>query len=103
MARQERNDMIVFQTTYEIIHDSWCSTIKHLNVEECLEFKEIYDIFKQEWNELKGWQRKELFELRQDMMRLNEDINLHLLSLGNDSSSEQSYSSDDPSNDGTWV
>lgn len=103
MAKQERIDMIVFQTTYEMIYDSWCSTIKRLNVEECLKFKEIYDIFKQEWNELKGWQRKELFELRQDMMCLNEDINLHLLSLGNDSSSEQSYSSDDPSNDGTWV
>lgn len=103
MAKQERIDMIVFQTTYEIIYDSWCSTIKHLNVEECLEFKKIYDIFKQEWEGLKGWQRNELFELRQDMMCLNEDINLHLLSLGNDSSSEQSYSSDDPSNDGTWV
>ena len=103
MDKQERIDMIVFQTTYEIIYDSWCSSIKHLNVEECLKFKEIYDIFKQEWESLKGWQRKELIELRQDMMCLNEDINLHLLSLGNDSSSEQSYSSDDPSNDGTWV
>lgn len=103
MDKQERIDMIVFQTTYEIIYDSWRSTIKHLNVEECLKFKEIYDIFKQEWESLKRWQRKELIELRQDMMCLNEDINLHLLSLGNDSSSEQSYSSDDPSNDGTWV
>lgn len=102
MDKQECIDMIVFQTTYEMIYDSWCSTIKHLNVEECLKFKEIYDVFKQEWERLKRWQKKELIELRQDMMSLNEDINLHLLSLGNDSSSEQSYSSDDPTDDGTW-
>ena len=103
MAKQESIDMIVFQTTYEMIYDSCCTTIKHLSVEECLSFKEIYDICKQEWGRLKRWQKKELIELRQDMMSLNEDINLHLLSLGNDSSSDQSYSSDAPSNDRTWV
>lgn len=102
MDEQERVDMIVFQTTYEIIYDSWCSTIKHLNLEECLKFKEIYDRFKQEWWRLKGWQKEELFELRRDMRCLNEDINLHLLSLGNVSSSEQPYSSNDPTDDGTW-
>lgn len=102
MDEQERVDMIVFQTTYEIIYESWCSTIKHLNVEECLKFKEIYDRFKQEWWRLRGWQKEALFELRRDMRCLNEDINLHLLSLGNVSSSEQPYSSNDPTDDGTW-
>lgn len=102
MNKQARVDMIVFQTTYEMIYDSWCSTIKHLNVEGCLQFKEIYDRFKQEWERLKGWQKEELFDLRRDMMYLNEDINQHLLSLGNVSSSEQSYTSNDSTDDGTW-
>lgn len=60
MDEQERVDMIVFQTTYEIIYDSWCSTIKHLNVEECLKFKEIYDRFKQEWWRLREWQKRRI-------------------------------------------
>ena len=89
----DKIDVVVFRTTYEMVYMSWDNVIEDLNIEECLRFKTIYDRFKQDYEALTIRQKNELADLREDMFYLNEDINEQLLSLGNDSGSEQSYSS----------
>lgn len=102
MSELERVDIIVFQARYEMVYDTWSHIVDDLGVQDCLRFKEIYDQFKIQWAEFRPWQRNKLTLLRELMMSLNEDINQQLLSLGNVSSSEQSYTPDDSTDDGTW-
>ena len=105
MDNMERVDMIVFQTclwdNIRYMGSYSTSIVQESNVSRSLKFKEIYAQFKIEWDEFKPWQKGDLIDLRQDLMNLNEAINQQLLSLGNVSSGEQPYTSNDPTDDGT--
>ena len=93
---------VVFRTTYEMLYNLWNDAVEMLNLNECLKFKCIYDEFKAKFNQLTHTEKSLLMDLRESMMWLNEDIDRQLLSLGNDSGSEQSYSTSDSGNNGSF-
>lgn len=97
----DSNDLktMIFRTTYEMIYSTWNDALEDLNLDDCLKFKNIYDEFKQKYNELNFRAKTELADLREAMMWLNRDVDEQLLSCGNGSTSKQQNSSSDSGDD----